>query len=378
MARDLDEQLSSVERALSERMIEHALVVVRSWLNELGENNSYEEAFISIQKQYNDLFSEWLSVDDVTVDEHLNILTGDTYRLVDAVYADIRLRRGLTPSMHGYNKENLDSVANYFFHCIRLQPADLNWLHEAYDKTEPTQEEMVIPLALSYNLKACFSEPVFMALIEGLEAKNAVMAQHCVIAVIKLLIQYDRRLDFFPEVQKAFVEAVQRKGDDGDDVFQTLWAWVRASKLKLPLGQTDDQFADELSFNESLVRALPDTWLYQLLVLDDFRREHMLATAYLDIGRNDLMWDHLDTIELWLKDQLRQGHESAYFYINYGHCVLLRGDRMMAFELYKQARQRCASSKEFYSLFRPDRRALVDRGVPLEQIYLIEDKLIYP
>lgn len=217
-----------------------------------------------------------------------------------------------------------------------------------------------------------------MALIEGLEAKNAVMAQHCVIAVIKLLIQYDRRLDFFPEVQKAFVEAVQRKGDDGDDVFQTLWAWVRASKLKLPLGQTDDQFADELSFNESLVRALPDTWLYQLLVLDDFRREHMLATAYLDIGRNDLMWDHLDTIELWLKDQLRQGHESAYFYINYGHCVLLRGDRMMAFELYKQARQRCASSKEFYSLFRPDRRALVDRGVPLEQIYLIEDKLIYP
>lgn len=378
MARDLDEQLSTVERALAERMIEHALIVVRTWLNELGENNSYEEAFVSIQKQYNDLFTEWLSVDDNTVDEHLNILTGETYRLVDAVYADIRLQRGLTPSMHGYNKENMDSVANYFFHCIRLQQQDLNWLQEAYNKEEPKQEEMVIPLALSYNLKSCFSEHVFLTLIEGLEAKNHLMAEHCMIAVLKLLIQYDRRLDFFPEVQKAFVEAIQRKGDDGDDVFQSLWAWVRATKLAPPFGQTEEQYNDEMSYYDSLISILPDTWLYQLLVLDDARREYMLATAYLDIGHNELMWDRLDAIELWLKDQLRQGKDSAYFYINYGHCVLLRGDRMMAFELYKQARQRCATSKEFYNLFRPDRRALVDRGVPLEQIYLIEDKLIKP
>ncbi len=377
MARDLDEQLTTVERALAERMIEHALIVVRTWLNELGENNPYEEAFVHIQKRYNDLFAEWLSVDDNTIDEQLNILTGDTYRLVDAAYADIRLLRGLTPSMHGYNKESLESVANYFFHCVRLQPQDLKWLREAYDKAEPADTELVLPVALSYNLRSCFSEEVFLLLIEGLEARNADMAQHALVAVIKLLIQYDRRIDFFPSVRKAFVDTLQRKGDDGQYAFEILWGLVRATHIKLPL-MAGEQLKEEQDYSDMLVRLLPDTWLYELLVLDDIRREHMLATAYLEIGRNELIWDHLDFVELWLKDQLREGNRSAYYYINYGHCVLLRGDRMMAFELYKQARQRCASSREFYALFRPDRRALVDRGVPLEQIYLIEDKLIKP
>jgi hypothetical protein len=38
----------------------------------------------------------------------------------------------------------------------------------------------------------------------------------------------------------------------------------------------------------------------------------------------------------------------------------------------------CKHVKDFYALFRPDRGELVDRGVPLEQVYLIEDKLFNP
>ena len=49
---------------------------------------------------------------------------------------------------------------------------------------------------------------------------------------------------------------------------------------------------------------------------------------------------------------------------------------MMAFENYLEARKRCSSAKEFYLFFRPDRRQLVDRGVPVEQVYLIEDQLL--
>ena len=63
-------------------------------------------------------------------------------------------------------------------------------------------------------------------------------------------------------------------------------------------------------------------------------------------------------------------------YINYGHCLLLKGDRMMAFENYRQARQLCGNVKDFFNLFRPDRRQLVDCGVPVEFIYLIEDQLL--
>ena len=47
----------------------------------------------------------------------------------------------------------------------------------------------------------------------------------------------------------------------------------------------------------------------------------------------------------------------------------------MAFENYKQARQMFHSVKDFYALFRPDRGVLVDHGVPVEQVYLIEDQL---
>ena len=49
---------------------------------------------------------------------------------------------------------------------------------------------------------------------------------------------------------------------------------------------------------------------------------------------------------------------------------------MMAYENYRTAREMCKGAKEFFALFRPDRRQLVDRGVPIEQVYLIEDQLL--
>ena len=49
---------------------------------------------------------------------------------------------------------------------------------------------------------------------------------------------------------------------------------------------------------------------------------------------------------------------------------------MMAYENYKQARQLCGSLRDFYDLFRPDRRALVEHGVPLDYVYALEDNLV--
>ena len=71
MAQSLEEQIAVVERALAECMIDTALVVVRSWLNELGELNPYEEAFVSLQKRYRDLFARWLNVADPHQEEEL-------------------------------------------------------------------------------------------------------------------------------------------------------------------------------------------------------------------------------------------------------------------------------------------------------------------
>ena len=105
-------------------------------------------------------------------------------------------------------------------------------------------------------------------------------------------------------------------------------------------------------------------------------RENILTQTYLRSGNRDLMWQHPDMAESYLVQTLRKGSDKPMDYINLAHCLMLKGDRMMAFENYKQARQLCKSSKEFFGLFRPDRRQLVDCGVPVEQIYLIEDKLL--
>ena len=60
----LDEQINTIERALGECMIEHALVIVRPWLNELGLDNPYEDAYRTIRARYHDLFVKWLNVDE--------------------------------------------------------------------------------------------------------------------------------------------------------------------------------------------------------------------------------------------------------------------------------------------------------------------------
>ena len=81
MAQTLDEQVAVIERSLGECMIDTALVIVRTWLTELGDNNPYEEAYTSLQARYKNLFSKWLNIADPADDEQLNHLTGETYQL---------------------------------------------------------------------------------------------------------------------------------------------------------------------------------------------------------------------------------------------------------------------------------------------------------
>lgn len=134
--------------------------------------------------------------------------------------------------------------------------------------------------------------------------------------------------------------------------------------------------SSEQEYMDGLIQMLPETWVYDSIIRESPEREAQIAVVYLSIGRMDLIWKHIDAASAWLLHQLRQGSESPKDYINYAHCMLLQGDRMMAFEYYSQARQMCKGPKEFFALFRPDRRALVDHGVPIEQVYLIEDQLL--
>jgi hypothetical protein len=406
MAQSLEEHMATIERALGEQMVMHALVIVRSWLNELGENNPYEQAFADIQKQYETLFNQWLTSDDPHREEQLDRLTGDTYRLVDASYVSLRLKRGLSPDMHGFNPDNPQSVLQYFSFCLNLREEDYEWCQEVINDSDRAAIALIAVASLAKNIRDCFNERAMMVLIEGINCENEVVAEQCLANVLVLIAHYDVRIDFFPEIQNAFLAAVEEMDDEGEQAFHTLCALVGSSQtnwreniasgelkvedlpeeLQSLLELTGDKNniqgvvswmpASEQEYMMGLIEILPDTWIYSALIGDNTERASHMAVTYLSIGRMDLLWDHTDVAAKWLVNRLREGSKSPVDYINYAHCMLLQGDRMMAYEYYKQARQLCKGSKEFFALFRPDRSDLVDHGIPVEQVYLIEDNLL--
>ena len=185
-----------------------------------------------------------------------------------------------------------------------------------------------------------------------------------------LIVQYDVRIDFFPQIQDAFASNIGLN-DSSDQVFNLLCSLVKNEKvLKTMPGNYDTEYLAEL------IPIIPNTWLYSLLVEGSTERERRLAYYSIQAGYVDQMWDYPDLGEQVFIDALRKGDTQAQTYIYYAHCLLLQGDRMMAFENYKQARKLCSSSKEFFALFRPDRKQLVDHGIPIEHVYLIEDQLV--
>lgn len=63
-------------------------------------------------------------------------------------------------------------------------------------------------------------------------------------------------------------------------------------------------------------------------------------------------------------------------YLNYGHYYFVQGERMEAYQYYVQALRMCDTIKVFLKTFRPDRRILLEKGIPTPDIYLMEDQLI--
>lgn len=407
MAQSLEEQIAIVERSLGERMIGHALAIVRVWLNEIGEEaHLFEQTFQNIQQEYNELFTRWVSADDEGVDKELDRLTGNTYRLADAVYAGVRIKRGVSPFMRSFNENNLQSVMHYFSNHVHPLEEDLEWLSKIIQDPSRGATALMAISAISHGLRQNFSEDSILTLIDGINTGSDVIAEQCLSNVILLLAHYDVRIDFFPDIQNAFADALAEMNDDGEQAFQTLCSLVLATndewlknltvkelkaedmpqELQSLLEQTGEDSSlsgiqsiitnSEKEYMRSIIDILPDTWVYSVIVGEGYEHQNRMALTYLTVGRMDMVWDNIELASRWLLEHLRKGANSPQDYINYGHCLLLQGDRVMAFENYRQARQLCKSSKEFFNLFRPDRKALVDHGVPIEQVYLIEDQLL--
>ncbi len=400
---NLDEQRDTIERALGERMINHCLTILKVWIAELGVD-TYANRYHSIEQNYRYLFDYYLSSDDPERERLLDEMTGEAYRLVDDVYADICLKRGRVQEQHGFDPTSVTSVMRYFSDCMRLQDEDLDWFCDAVQDENQSSVALMAIAALGTNLKVFFQEDAILALIQCLDCPYEVLRHQIGVTLIMLLIHYDVRIDFFPKVQDAFEQQI----GSGEDIFEVMCAFVQSTTVKLKdllrsEGFDSENLPSELKnmlqqvngegqinieevldwkpnneneYMAGLISLLPQTWLYTVVVGADEERAERLAHSYLDAGLLDLMWNHLDSAETRLVEHLRSEKASVQDYINYGHICFIKGDRLMAYENYKQARQMVGSAKKFFALFRPDRGILVSKGVPLEQVYLMEDQLL--
>lgn len=397
----LSEQVNTVERALGERMITHAMVIVRQWANELGDE-LYAARIDQLEQNYRYVFEYYLSTDDPDRDALLDKMTGEAYRITDDVYAALRIKRGMSPTMHGFNPGNPQSVMHYFSSCVQLQAEDLDWLRQAAQYEHSAAIAIAASAALAQNLRECFNEAAMLTLIDVANTDNGLVADQALANLILLLAHYDVRIDFFPNIQDAFMEPL----GDGTRAFETMCAIIRSTKMNLRdvlasgqlsfddlpealkdlLGSTGDapdiesieswMPASENEYMAGITSILPDTWVYAVIVGDNAEREEKVALTYMAVGKMDMLWDNMDMAEGWLTQRLCSEQAAPIDYINYGHCCFVRGDRMMAYENYREARNRCKSAKEFFALFRPDRHFLVEKGIPVEQIYLMEDQLL--
>ena len=403
MAQSIEEQVNTVERALGERMITHALAIVRAWMNELGENQSFEADYLSLYTRYERLFSDWMAANDEVFEDPLDELTGEAYRLVDEVYAALRIQRGLSPELHTFTPDNPQSVMRYFSSCLDIKVTDYAWMTEVLNDPDRVSLALLSVAGLAKNLRECFSEAAMIQLIEGISASNPIVAEQCLANIMILLVHYDVRIDFFPLIQESFSFAI----GDGEQAFETICAIVHSNNTdwlemyrngECTLGDMPEEVkhlieltgadkeltgveqwipTSEKEYLAGIVQILPDTWLFNELVHDNPERLRTMEVLYLLNGCMDLLWDKPEVAESILVQHIRNhASRNVKDFINYGHCLLLRGDRMMAFESYREARKMCNNAKEFFALFRPDRKPLVDHGVPLEQVYLIEDQLL--
>lgn len=401
----LDEQRNMMEHALTERMLNHAFVVLRQWAQELGFA-PYVDRVHSLEDNYKQLFDYYLVGDDPQRDTIHDQLTTEVYRLGDEMYSDMCLKQGKAPEMRGFDRTNIASITNYFSACVHLQEEDLDWVVEAANDPEQASMGFVAVAALSANLRETFHEDSLLTLIDVIDAENQMVADQALASLILLLAQWDVRIDYFPDMQKAF----EQKIGDGERAFLLMRSLIRSSnksisqmvadehitKEDIPeeltevLGEdASEQSVEDLlsrlsklipktenAYIQTIVELLPETWVFDLIVGEDEQREVVIDHLYLELGYMGFMWDNIDEAEEWLVDRLRSGLAKPKDYLNYGHCCFLKGDRMMAFENYLEAKRLCKGTRAFFDIFRPDRKILADKGIPLEQIYLMEDHLL--
>lgn len=463
----LTDQYATLLKMLSDSMLVHASTILRQWIQQLnpasGMQSPYGLRLSSLLRHYERIRKEWISepetiqnTEDSRVMDELDDLTTEFFRLTDEIYADMLLKEGLAPEMHGYSRDNVNSAVNYFAACVHLQDEDLDWLDEVAQDEERGATGLLLIAALGHNLRTVFSENAMYSLLKASESEVMVVRSQAMAHLILTLAHHDLRIDYFPDLREDFMQL------DMDAMYQVLCGLVYGAKSKLREMLTQEDFDEEALPDEireafaddkdvtlddlvkhlpdaenqyivDMISFLPETWVFGMVVNDDEKREK-IAELYVNLGMTDVAYEGicLGRLDLCSSDRLHAGmllHEGLYEealeayqqleeihpkdkkigfkigwcamlagqyelaeqymverlrgenpnmedYINYAHLCFIRGDRLSAYEYYREARRLAGSAKRWKVSYCPDRKMLIEHGVPTDQVYLMEDLMV--
>lgn len=429
----VEEQYLSVQHMLSQRMLSHAESIIRQWAIQLNRQEYYDR-IASLSSRYDATFQYYLSTPvhydgdpDCAVDDErdhiLDELTQAYYDLTDTIYADLARKEGIFPTIAGFDTSSEDSMMRYFSFASPLRDEDLAWLEQTCIEAENEDLCTHLVSALAANVRQhVFSAPAVLSLIRIALGPVEPVAYQATAQLIMLLAHYDTRIDFYPDIQQAFQDLVA----DSDRAFALLGAVISDDQHRTAAPEIRELF-------HSTLEILPSTGVFSAICTTDAQRQQV-AELYVDLGMNEQAFDQVlmgrsDIItdrelraDYYLYNELYDeafadyqhlidvgvatdrtyfraawsalmigdyAHAEQYMiyrlrlpapvtedYLNYGHLCFVRGDKATAYEYYLLARQNAGSLRHFKDTFCPDRKVLADMGIPLQEIYLMEDRLL--
>ena len=175
MSLSLIEQHNIIERALSERMLNHAFIFLRQWAKELGDT-PFNDRIRSLENNYVSLFDYYLSGDDTDREEVRDKMTTEVYRLSDEMFSTMRVKRGEIPEVKGYDRDNLESVLHYFYYCTELREEDLDWLYELESQEDCVSTLVPVMSTIANNMRDLFQEKSLQLFIDFIDSPHHLVA----------------------------------------------------------------------------------------------------------------------------------------------------------------------------------------------------------
>lgn len=193
-------------------MLGHALTMLRPIVAESGEN--YVDRWLSLQKNYQYVADYFMSgKDDPHREEVIDLLIRDAYLLLDEIYLQKRKKESssmeiieLARAPHSFDTP---ADAFRFFWLSDLQEWDLEACLRLAGNVEMEDESLMSVSGLMLNTLRSFSSANILCMISIAQgAYEQCIKERAWVSLLLLLLQYDERMRFFPEIVGAFQDAI--------------------------------------------------------------------------------------------------------------------------------------------------------------------------